>query len=125
VRRLAGASGGESLMLSNVDLIVLIAYLASVVGLGLWLGRKKPSTNEFMAAGRSLPGWAIGLSMFGSYISSLSFLANPGKSYATDWNAFAFTIATPIAAAIGVRWFVPFYRNTGEVSAYEHLEHRF
>ena len=112
-------------MLSNIDFIVLIAYLVSVVGLGLWLGRKNPSTDEFMAAGRSLPGWAIGLSMFGSYISSLSFLANPGKSYATDWNAFAFTIATPIAAAIAVRWFVPFYRRTGEVSAYEHLEHRF
>ena len=84
--------GGESLMLSNINFIVLIAYLVSVVGLGLWLGRKNPSTDEFMAAGRSLPGWAIGLSMFGSYISSLSFLANPGKSYATDWNAFAFTI---------------------------------
>lgn len=112
-------------MLSDVDIIVLIAYLVSVVGLGLWLGRKNPSTDEFMAAGRSLPGWAIGLSMFGSYISSLSFLANPGKSFATNWNAFAFTIATPIAAAIAVRWFVPFYRRTGEVSAYEHLEHRF
>ena len=40
-----------------------------------------------MAAGRSLPGWAVGLSMFGSYISSISFLANPGKAYAANWNA--------------------------------------
>ncbi len=111
--------------LPAIDVTVIVAYMVAVVGLGLWIGRKKPSTDEFMAAGRSLPGWAIGLSMFGSYISSLSFLANPGKSYGSNWNAFAFTIATPIAAAIAVRWFVPFYRRTGEVSAYEHLEHRF
>jgi solute:Na+ symporter, SSS family len=111
--------------LPTIDLTVIVAYLAAVVGLGLWLGRRSAGTDDFMAAGRSLPGWAIGLSMFGSYISSISFLANPGKSYATNWNFFAFTLATPIAAAIAVRWFVPFYRRSGEVSAYEHLERRF
>ncbi len=111
--------------LSTIDLTIIVAYLAVVVGLGLWLGRNRTTTDEFMAAGRSLPGWAIGLSMFGSYISSISFLANPGKAYDTNWNFFAFSLATPIAAAIAVRWFVPFYRRTGEVSAYEHLEHRF
>ena len=78
-----------------------------------------------MAAGRSLPGWAVGLSMFGSYVSSISFLANPGKAYADNWNPFVFSLATPIAAAIAVRWFMPFYRHSGEISAYEHLEHRF
>jgi SSS family solute:Na+ symporter len=111
--------------LPTIDVMVIVAYFVAVVGLGLWIGRKKQSTEEFMAAGRSLPGWAIGLSMFGSYISSLSFLANPGKSYGGNWNAFAFTMATPIAAAIAVFWIVPFYRRTGEISAYEHLEHRF
>jgi SSS family solute:Na+ symporter len=78
-----------------------------------------------MAASRSLPGWAIGLSMFGSYVSSISFLANPGKAYADNWNPFVFSLATPIAAAIAVKWFMPFYRHSGEISAYEHLEHRF
>lgn len=112
-------------MLPTVDLFVLGAYLAAVVGLGLWLGRRRPDADEFMAAGRSLPGWAIGLSMFGSYISSISFLANPGKAYAGNWNAVAFTLATPLAAAIAVRWFVPFYLREGTISAYEHLERRF
>jgi SSS family solute:Na+ symporter len=112
-------------MLPNADLFVLAAYLVAVVGLGLWLGRRRTDADEFMAAGRSLPGWAIGLSMFGSYISSISFLANPGKAYAQNWNAVAFTLATPIAAAMAVRWFVPFYLRQGAISAYEHLEARF
>jgi SSS family solute:Na+ symporter len=111
--------------MSNLDLIVLVAYLAAVVGIGLWFGRGSTNTDEYMAASRSMPGWAIGLSMFGSYISSISFLANPGKAYATNWNAFVFSLSAPIGAAVAVRWFVPFYRNSGDVSAYEHLEKRF
>jgi len=112
-------------MLPTVDLVVLGAYLVAVVCIGLWLGSRGGGADDFMAAGRSLPGWAIGLSMFGSYISSISFLANPGKAFATNWNAVAFTLATPIAAAIAVRWFVPFYIREGAISAYEHLEKRF
>ena len=111
--------------LAVIDLTIIAAYLAAVVGLGLWLGRKRTTSDEFMAAGRSLPGWAVGLSMFGSYISSISFLANPGKAYDSNWNFFAFSLATPIAAAIAVHFFVPFYRRSGAISAYEHLEHRF
>jgi solute:Na+ symporter, SSS family len=110
---------------SSIDVAIIVGYLVTVVSLGMWLGRKRTTSDEFMAAGRSLPGWAVGLSMFGSYISSISFLANPGKAYATNWNYLAFSLATPIAAWIAVRWFVPFYRQTGAISAYEHLETRF
>lgn len=112
-------------MLPTIDLVVLGSYLAAVVGLGFWFGRSTGDSDEFMAANRSLPGWAIGLSMFGSYISSISFLLNPGKAYATNWNAYVFSLSAPIAAAVAVRWFVPFYRSLGEISAYEHLERRF
>src|SRR5919106_4263624 len=112
-------------MTLNFDLVVLLLYLVAVVGVGLWFARRSGSTGEYTAAGRSLPGWAIGLSMFGSYISSISFLANPGDAYGGNWNAFVFSLATPIAALIAVRWFVPFYRRSGHVSAYEHLEERF
>lgn len=112
-------------MLNIIDLTVLVGYLAIVVGLGCFLARRSGSTEGFMAAGRSLPGWAVGLSIFGTFVSSISFLANPGKSYADNWNPFVFGLSLPIAAAVAVRWFVPFYRRTGEISAYHHLEHRF
>jgi SSS family solute:Na+ symporter len=107
------------------DLLVIAGYLALVVGLGLWMARDARRSEDFMAAHRSLPGWAVGLSIFGSYVSSISFLANPGKSYAANWGAFVFSLTTPIAAWIAVRWFVPFYRANGHISAYEHLEKRF
>ncbi|MEX2309090.1 MAG: sodium:solute symporter [Pirellulales bacterium] len=109
---------------TNLDWFVLLGYLLATVSVGFYFHRSG-SIEGFTAGNRSLPGWAIGLSMFGSYISSISFLANPGTAYASNWNAFVFSLATPIAAAIAVRWFVPFYRRIGAISAYEHLEQRF
>lgn len=108
-----------------IDLAALVGYLALTVGYGCWFTFRTRTTEAYMAADRSLPGWAVGLSIFGSYISSISFLANPGKSFAANWNFFAFSLATPVAAAVAVQYFVPFYRRSGEVSAYQHLETRF
>ena len=111
--------------LSYIDLAVLIAYVAGTVAIGLWVGRKSGSTEEFMAAGRRLPGWAVGLSIFGTYVSSISFLAIPSKAFDTNWNSFVFSLAIPPTAWIAVRYFVPFYRRASTLSSYEHLEHRF
>lgn len=111
--------------LSLVDLSIIVGYNVAILALGCGLFFRAGSSERFMAAGRSLPGWAVGLSVFGSYISSISFLANPGKAYADNWNAAVFALAMPLAAWIAVRYFVPFFRRSDELSAYQHLEHRF
>lgn len=111
--------------LSTLDLLVLLTYLVGITGLGFWFYRRAGNSERYMSAGRSLPGWAVGLSIFGSYVSSISFLANPGKSFASDWSGFVFALSLPLAAWIAVRWFVPFFRRSGELSAYHHLEARF
>src|SRR5262245_19442662 len=108
-----------------IDTIVLVLYFAAMLGIGFLFVRKSGHTDEYMAAGRSLPGWAVGLSLFGAYVSSISFIALPGKAYKENWNGFVFSLSLPIAARISTRWFVPFYRRLGQVSAYEHLEKRF
>ena len=108
-----------------IDLVVLVLYLGGVTILGCWFVRRNRTSEHFMAAGRSLAGWVVGLSIFGSYVSSISFLANPGKTYADNWNPFVFALSLPLAAWIAARWFVPFYRRSGAISAYEHLERRF
>lgn len=112
-------------MLSKPDIIVMLVYLAGVVAFGCWFVRKSTSTTEFMVAGGSLPSWAVGLSIFGTYLSSNTFLGVPGKAYASNWNAFVFSLSLPLAAWLATKFFVPFYRNSGEISAYHHLEVRF
>ena len=111
--------------MQTIDFAVLVVYLLAVVGFGCWFVRRSKTSEHFMAAGRSLPGWAVGLSIFGSYVSSITFLANPGKAYQDNWNPWVFALSLPLATWLSVRYFVPFYRRSGQISAYEHLERRF
>ena len=107
------------------DYIVLVLYFTGLTWLGIWTAKRTRNSDQFMSADRAMPGWTLALTLFGSFVSSISFLANPGKSYADNWNPFVFCFAMPLAAVIGVMFFVPFYRRSGEVSAYTHLEKRF
>ncbi len=110
---------------TTIDWIVLLVYFTATIGIGLFFSRKSQSSEGFTAAGRSLPGWVCGLSIFATFLSSISFLALPGKSFGSNWTAFAFSLSLPISTWIAVKWFLPFYRASGELSAYAHLEHRF
>ncbi len=110
---------------TSLDLAVLIAYFAVTLAIGLSFWKKSRSVAGFTAANGSLPGWVTGLSILGTYVSSISFLALPGKAYASNWNFFVFSLSVPLAAWVGVKYFLPFYRHGGHISAYEHLEQRF
>ena len=79
----------------------------------------------FMIAEGSLPSWAVGLSMLGTFVSSITFIAYPGQAYNFNWDAFMFSVTLPVAALIATVYFVPLYRSKVKVSAYEYLEQRF
>ncbi|WP_372719713.1 sodium:solute symporter [Novipirellula sp.] len=110
---------------TGVDWFVLLGYFVAIMALGLFFWRRNNTADQFTAGGRTLPGWLCGLSIFATYLSSISYLALPGKAFVDNWNAFAFSLALPVAAAIAVRFFLPLYRRSGEVSAYSLLENRF
>ena len=108
-----------------LDGIVLAAYFILTMAIGFAFWRRSRSVAGFTAAEGSLPGWLTGLSILGTYISSISFLALPGRAFAGNWNPFVFSLSLPLATWVGVKYFLPFYRNSGHVSAYAHLEERF
>lgn len=112
-------------MFSGLDYVVLLAYFAGILSLGAIFYRRNRSVEQFTAAGGSLPGWLCGLSIFATYLSSISYLALPGKSFADNWNPLLYSLGIPPAAFIAVKYFVPLYRRSGEVSAYGWLETRF
>ena len=116
-------------MLTNnftaLDWSVLLIYFLITMGIGFYFYRKSRSMEGYTAASRSLPGWVCGLSIFATYLSSISFLALPGKAFAGNWNSFVFGLSIPLATLIAVKFFLPYYRNSGEVSAYALLENRF
>lgn len=107
------------------DLAVIVAYLLAMVLVGFYFSRTNNSSQQFTKASGNIPGWAIGVSIYATFLSSNTFIGVPGKAFGTNWNAFVFSISMPLAAWVASKYFVPFYRNTGEISAYTHLEHRF
>ncbi len=108
-----------------IDLIIFLVFTGGIVIFGCSFFKKKTSSDDFTSAGRSLPGWVVGMSIFATYVSSISYLGYPGKAFAGDWNAFVFSMSIPIASYFAAKYFVPFYRSMGSVSAYSFLEQRF
>ena len=108
-----------------LDWLVLVFYFGGTLAIGVFFYRRTRSIEGYTAGNRSLPGWVCGLSILATYVSSISYLALPGKSFATNWNAFAFSLSIPFVAIIAVKYFLPYYRKSGAVSAYELLEDRF
>ena len=108
-----------------IDIIVFLLFTGGVVAFGCSFFKKKGTSEEFTSAGRSLPGWVVGMSIFATYVSGISYLGYPGKAFSGDWNAFVFSLSIPIASYFAARYFVPFYRSQDSISAYSFLENRF
>lgn len=99
--------------------------MLATVGFGISFSFRKRTAQDFTVGGGRLPTWAIGMSIFATYVSSISFLALPGNAYATNWNGLVFSFSIPLAAWIAVKYFVPLYRQLQCESAYFYLEQRF
>ncbi|MFA4868602.1 MAG: sodium:solute symporter [Pedobacter sp.] len=108
-----------------LDLAIILAYLVAMVMVGVYFSRRNKNSDQYSKASGSIPGWAIGLSIYATFLSSNTFLGVPGKAFGSNWNAFVFSLSMPLAAWVAAKYFVPFYRATGEVSAYTNLEKRF
>ena len=107
-----------STSLAPLDWIVLVAYFVATMGIGFFFYRRTRTTDGFTAGNRSIPGWVCGLSIFATFLSSISYLANAGKTFVSDWNAFVFSLSVPLGTWVAVRWFLPYYRKSQHVSAY-------
>jgi SSS family solute:Na+ symporter len=108
-----------------IDISIIALYLIGMIGVGVYFSRKNNSTDQFTKASGHIPGWALGISLYATFLSSNTFLGVPGKAFGSNWNSFVFSLSMPAAAWIAAKYFVPFYRQSGEISAYTHLEHRF
>ncbi|WP_373522720.1 sodium:solute symporter [Aquiflexum sp.] len=108
-----------------IDLIVFLVYMSGIIAFGASFYFKKRTSIDYISGGGRLPAWALGMSIFATYVSSISFLALPGSAYQSNWNGFVFSLSIPLAAFIAVNYFIPLYRKLQSPSAYAYLENRF
>ncbi len=111
--------------MSTIDFIIFLAYMLGVTLLGASFYRKNRTSSAFTLGNRNIPSWVISMSIFATFVSSISYLALPGIAFQSNWNAFVFSLSIPIAAYIAVKFFVPLYRKVNSPSAYTYLETRF
>jgi len=104
---------------------VLIAYLSGLLMVGVYFSRREKSTSDFFLAGRRVPWWAAGLSIFGTQLSAITFMAIPAKAYATNWVYFLANMCIVLIAPAVVLFYLPFFRRLNVTTAYEYLEKRF
>ncbi len=115
---------GES-VLTSLDYGVIAFYFLILAGMGVYFATRQHSVQDYFKGGNRIPWWAAGLSIFGTGLSAITFMAIPAKTYATDWAYFFLGLTIFGVAPLIAAFFVPFYRKLDLTSAYEYLEQRF
>jgi solute:Na+ symporter, SSS family len=108
-----------------IDWIVLGAYFGLTLGIGLYFSKKNTSTEEYFLGGRSFPGWALGLSLVGTCMSSITFLSHPADTFKTTLIRMTIILTFPLISMFGLFVLLPFFRRGTISSAYEYLAQRF
>lgn len=111
--------------LSNLDYAVLGLYLLLMVAIGAYFARRETTTEEFFLGGRRIPWWAAGLSIFGTQLSAITFMAIPATAYGSDWRRFAGQLMVLPVFVVVIACFLPLFRRLNVTTAYEFLELRF
>lgn len=108
-----------------VDYLIVILSVVLAVGVGMYFARRQKSTDNYFAGGRNIPAWAIGMSIFATLISSVTFLAYPGAAYASNWILLVQGLMVPIVLVAMIGIIVPLFRKIIKLSTYEYFEKRF
>jgi SSS family transporter len=108
-----------------VDFSVLGLYLAAMIAMGIFFSFRNKNADDFFRGGQRIPWFIAGLSIFATILSSITFMAIPAKTYATDWVYFLVNLMVVPIAPVVILLFLPFFRKVDAVSAYQYLEKRF
>ena len=108
-----------------LDWIVVAAYLIWIVADGLRRTKAASEFDGYLLANRSLPWWAVGLSVMATQLSAITLVGTTGQAYADGMRFIQFYFGLPIAMVLLSMTLVPFFYRSGVYTAYEYLERRF
>jgi SSS family solute:Na+ symporter len=108
-----------------LDWSVVVVYLVWVVSSGIRASRRTDELDGYFRANRSLPWWAVGLSVMATQLSAITLVGTTGKAYADGMKFVQIYFGLPIAMVILSIFVVPFFYRANVYTAYEYLERRF
>ena len=109
-----------------IDGLVILAYFAVVISIGLYKGRGERSMEGFAIGDRNIPWWAVLASIMAAEVSAGTFLGTPGEGYSLrNFTYGQLAIGTVLARIIVAHLFIGRFYELRVVSIYEFLESRF
>src|SRR6187399_1955884 len=111
--------------MSAIDWTIVGVYLVWMIWDGIRLSRRTNEVEGYFLAGRSLPWWAVGLSVMATQLSAITMTSTTGQGYADGMRFVQFYFGLPIAMIILSVTVVPFFWRARVFTAYEYLERRF
>ena len=111
--------------MSAIDWAIIGLYLIWIVWDGIRLSKNTEKLEGYFLASKSLPWWAVGLSVMATQLSAITMVSSTGQGYSDGMGLLQQYYALPIAMIIISVTFVPFFRHANVYTAYEFLERRF
>jgi len=108
-----------------VDYALIAAYLIALIFIGRRFTQSSKTSSGFFLAGRKIPYWAAGISLYATGTSAISFLAIPTKTFVTNQVYGLGTLFGPLFMVLAAYFIVPLLRGINITSTYEYLEQRF
>jgi SSS family solute:Na+ symporter len=108
-----------------IDLTIIAISIIFTIASGFYFSRRQKSSDRYFVGSKKIPAWAIGVSIFATLISSVTFLAYPAAAYKSNWILLVQGLMVPVVL-IGIIWvIVPLFRKVIRLSTYEYFERRF
>ncbi|MCE3225488.1 MAG: yidK [Bacteroidetes bacterium] len=111
--------------MSNIDWIVLVVTLLSIISYGIWKSRGAKNIQGFLLADKQLPWYHVGLSVMATQASAITFISAPGQAYTDGMRFVQFYFGLPLAMVVLCVTFIPIFQKLNVYTAYEYLEKRF
>jgi solute:Na+ symporter, SSS family len=108
-----------------IDWTIIIGYIVWIAGDGIRMTKRADRLEGYFLASRSIPWWAVGLSVMATQLSAITMTSTTGQGYAEGMRFIQMYYALPIAMLILSVTLVPFFHNARVFTAYEYLEQRF
>ncbi len=111
--------------MSLIDWGIVVVYLVWMIVDGLRRSEKTDEMEGYFLASRSLPWWAVGLSVMATQLSAITLVGTTGQAYSTGLRFVQFYFGLPLAMIVLSVTVVPFFHRARVYTAYEYLEQRF
>lgn len=109
----------------RLDWGVVIAYFALMIYMGVFAARRDQGTREYFLGDRSLPSWALAISIVATTLSAATFVGGPELSYGGNLTYLFLPFTSLLSVLIVAIWFVPKLYKAGTVTIYGYLAGRY